>query len=496
VNSQKHQIQTLIAEIDALLQSTGPRLPWFAAKSTTQPWEQQRQTLKRLRQYLVQHQQELTLAGRSQSRQSAADRPATHDTPAITPTTEAQHMLQVLTQEIRSLRTSVLQPLRAEVVTLMQQRDALEREVQQLKAQSSSALETIAPVQLNQSVINEFLQVLMTRLQENLAQQVVQVLENHGTLAPLAPAPVGMVMPETWDAPLQHSTQQLEQIQQLHDRTDQVLGNLDSTLSVVFESLHRNIQTYQDSLAQGVDKMHDLGQQGEAMISTLVAQLTQQLQQAALVASPAHPAPVAEVQRPPASAAMAAPLIDHAEPAAPVALVSPDNPKLTVSGLPPKRPPIALPYPGTELRSPTLPLSETGLASLLVNPPPLMTSHASVSPNTPLTNQDEINSLTDLLQQLTNPAEAAPVVVPIGPPDAPPNPLPPLDTAVAAPGLTNSFAASMTTASPVPAPDAAEIYSIFSLEGMDDLFLDPPDRPPGAGQSPIRDRPRPDLDQH
>jgi hypothetical protein len=58
-----------------------------------------------------------------------------------------------------------------------------------------------------------------------------------------------------------------------------MLVNLDATLNIVFESLQRNIQTYQDSLAQGLERMHSLGQQSEITFKALVEMLAQQIQQ-------------------------------------------------------------------------------------------------------------------------------------------------------------------------------------------------------------------------
>ncbi len=495
MNSQKHQIQTLIVEIDALLQSLGSRFSWFTAKSLTQP----RQTLERLREYLVQHQQELA------------------SVPAPTPATEAQQMLQVLTQEVRGLRASVLQPLRAEVVTLMHQRDALQQEVQQLQAQKpSQALETIANSQVNQQVMNEFLQVLMARLQENLTQQVVEMLAHHVIPAPLAAAPPGIAGPETWDAPLQHSTQQLEQIQQLHDRTDQVLGNLDHTLSVVFESLHHSIQTYQDSLAQGVDKMHTLGKQGEALLAALVEQLTLQLQQPAPAPLPITPTPEADwlgAVSPLSPVAPGPPWGDRLEPkylkpkvnAPQEAIILAETAQLIDLEMPSQQSAISLPYPGTELRSPASPSSEAGAAPIIASawlespaapPAPAAQPVLSLEPDSRVA-LDEIHSLTELFQKLTNPAETTPIVMPIGPPDIIPAALPPLETAVAvaAPGLATPDRATPLIATSVPAPEPVASYTIFSLEGMDDLFLDPPPHQTRSIPAAKRMRQLPDPDQ-
>jgi hypothetical protein len=482
VNSQKYQIQTLIAEIDALLQPASSRFQWFAAK----PLDRHRPTLERLRQYLVQQQQTLGIEGRSRPGDRQADSAG-----APHPTTEAQQMLQTLTQEMRGVRASVLQPLRAEVVTLMHQRDALQQEVQQLK-QSSQSLEVAQP-QLNQQMINEFLQVLMARLQENLAQQVGQVLENHVAHSPLYPAPGGIALPETWEAPLQRSTQQLDQLQQVHDRTDQVLGNLDTTLSVVFDSLQRNIQTYQDSLTQGVGQMHNLGQQGEAMLAGLVDRLTQQLQQAQQLPSPGATTA--------ALAAMSAAVPPPAVP--PEASATPPRPPTPLDLAPPvdganllpaasrlpiaarEHPGFSMPYPGMELRSPSR--SEAGTA--------IATSSAELMNSIPLAAHDEINALTDLFQQLTDAAETTPVVVPIKPPDLAAAPRS-LEIAVEAPGLppaASELSAPEPTSTPTAAPAAAETYTIFSLEGMDDLFLDAPSNP--TAQSSPRAQPPPNQKQ-
>lgn len=248
MTSQKDQIQALIAEIDSVLQRANPRLPWRASGEATQ----QRQVLERVRNYLVSLQQQPPIApGMSpapgtailsqdlyyQPSQDPTRSPA-FETPSPTNAT-TQQLLERVLQEISQLRVSLTSP----------------------HQHPASA---------------ELLQVLMNRLQDHLTQQIAQALGPTGghTFPPRSDYMLGTGMP-----PSTLSTTQYEQFQALRRRSDQMLVNLDATLNIVFESLQRNIQTYQDSLAQGLERMHSLGQQSEMTFKALVEMLTQQLQQ-------------------------------------------------------------------------------------------------------------------------------------------------------------------------------------------------------------------------
>ncbi len=120
----------------------------------------------------------------------------------------------------------------------------------------------------------------MARLQETLSQQVSQTLKTmsnqplpQGENALLSGSGSAMV-------PVPNSSQQsLGQPRPFQPDSDQLVVNLDATLKLVFESLERNVQAYQESLAQGLERMHSLGQQGELMVAAIVEQLAQQLKQ-------------------------------------------------------------------------------------------------------------------------------------------------------------------------------------------------------------------------
>ncbi|NJR65020.1 MAG: hypothetical protein HC772_06385, partial [Leptolyngbyaceae cyanobacterium CRU_2_3] len=259
--AQTDQVQALIQEIDEVLSKTSPRLPWVMSNDAMR----QRQVLEQARNCLV------TLQSSSPADEAIA--PAAGLLPSGQPAAEsAQQVLQSVLQEMTYLRVNMLQPMRSDVELLRQQREALTQEIRQLEAQRQ---QYALPQQPNPQLLMEFLQSAMGQMQENLRGQVTQMVAIlsdqaeprllEGTVTPLTPS--SSLSP----------VQRLEQIQRVQTQSDQLLLKLDSTLQVIFESLQNNIQSYQESLEQGLDRIHGLGQQGEAMFATLVNRLAEQL---------------------------------------------------------------------------------------------------------------------------------------------------------------------------------------------------------------------------
>jgi hypothetical protein len=254
-----------------------------------------------------------------------------HPANQTTPSSEAtvQQVMQSVVQEMNELRSGLLRPLQSEVATLTQQRNALIREIRKLEAH-------------RQSYQTERLS----------------------------------------------TSSSVEQIQTVQDQTEQALTRLDTTLKVVFESLQQDVSAYQDSLSQGLDKLHHLGQQGEFTVTMLVNRLAEQLGREA--SSYLHSQAPAE---PPAE------LTD-----------TDSTPQATDSGSLVKANsialPISLPYPGTEIpASPAQPSDAIDPFSLAA--PPL---------ETPYNSDETINALSELLKQLSADATEPLNVVSISPP--------------------------------------------------------------------------------
>ena len=279
VSSNRDQLQALIADIDGILRKMNSRLAWWSSGET-------RRVLERVRLYL--------------DSQLTSDRggPVSALPPyAIAPgatseAQEAQAVLQALMQDLSGLRTNLMQPLQEEIATLRQERYSLMAEVRQLE-QRQRHYQTLAGQQAQQQqAIADFLQALLGPLQDRLSQQVSQAmgqietqLLTEGTGDRLEQSPLDSQYREDFNAftvensGLLSPEARLEQLQRLQGESDRLLMSLDSTLRVVFEALERNVNSYNDSLVQGLDQMHRLGQQGELMFSALVNHLAQLLGQ-------------------------------------------------------------------------------------------------------------------------------------------------------------------------------------------------------------------------
>lgn len=276
---QQAQAQALIREIDSVLNKASPRLPWVMTNEDAQ----QRQLLHQLRTYLASSMQPQPVAAPQRSLGTGEAAPL-----ATIPSGQLDAMQQTLhamMQEMHHLRTTVIQPLQADVAGLQQQREFLRQEVEQLERQRQAAIAAPpAPPQaaLNPQVLHDVLQLLMQRLQESLSQQITQQIHQsfqhlQGTLQStqdLPPAPAtGMLAGAT-----ETHVQNLEALQA---RSDQILSTIDTTLRIVFESMQRNLESYQESLSRGLERMHGLGQQSEAQFAALLNHLAQRLGQEA-----------------------------------------------------------------------------------------------------------------------------------------------------------------------------------------------------------------------
>ncbi|MEO0540360.1 MAG: hypothetical protein AAFZ80_05780 [Cyanobacteria bacterium P01_A01_bin.105] len=273
MTSQTDQIQTLIASINALLGRTSPRLPWVMSKEVTQ----QRQLLAQTRDYLQSLAKDLTAPGGwgpidPDSGQLAAEPSAARRTERAGEA-EAAQVLQALLLEMQYLKENSLKPLRQELVTLKQQRQSLQSEISTLEAQKLTA-------DASEQQINQFLETLMERLQTNLSQHLAE------TLAQVSAGQTSdRLLVETLDGELMadqpqlHPAQRLEQLRLVQSQSDQLLLKLDTTLQAVFESLQKSVESYRDSLAEGLDQMHSLGREGEVIFHALVNHIAQQLGQ-------------------------------------------------------------------------------------------------------------------------------------------------------------------------------------------------------------------------
>ena len=312
MNSQKYKIQALIAEIDEVLSKPAPRLPWTGSMDTVH----QRQLLERVRAYLVSSDSNLT-AGSGPASPNVRPQPVpVPKVPLSVPRpSAAEQIMLAVTGEISHLRSSLTEPLQEDIEALRLEQQALIQEIKQLEAQRQQQ-QSLAQQQANQQqIISEFLQVLTARLEETLTSnfsQILSSLENQLLQSSAAPYSLGSaqseqpalevtVNPQTsGEHPQMTAAQRLEQMQLFQSRVDSLLMSLDSRMGTVFEALQANLESYQASLGQGLENMHGLSQQSEAMFVALVNHLAAQLgREASSYVQQSHDLPNLETFIPP-----------------------------------------------------------------------------------------------------------------------------------------------------------------------------------------------------
>ena len=263
MTSQK-DIQSLIADIDSILPKTDARLPWSKPGDVAV----QRRVLERVRSYLVSQQQNFVAA------------PQKSPLPATSAQAEVvQQIAQAVTQEMHFLRADLLQPLQADVEALRSEREYLVREIQQLERTKQ---QTASPPQhvIQQEIISEFSQELISRCTESLSQQLAQILVNfeHRVNTESATAAISSIYSSQGNVgSVMQPQERLEQLRQMQVRSDQMLTTLDANQRAIFDALQRNLQSYQESLSQGLENMHRLGVQGEMLFTAFMNRLAQQL---------------------------------------------------------------------------------------------------------------------------------------------------------------------------------------------------------------------------
>ena len=266
-------IQSLIADIDHILHKPDFPLPWFKSGDLAAA----HQVLRKVRSYLVSQQQKLGVE---------SDKTSTTVTPSQTGVTTSvqegvQQILQAVTQEMNLVRTDLTKPLQVELEALQQQRESLVREIKHLES-TKQQLDYYTKQQTpHVQFASDFSQGLINRVVESLTQKLSQILANweaHLKNNPTSDDSINQ-LPSNQDEIVAVVQKQkvIEQLQQLQKQSDQLIQNIDVNQRLIFETLHRDLQAYQESLSQELEKMHSLGMQGEMLFAAFVNRLAQQL---------------------------------------------------------------------------------------------------------------------------------------------------------------------------------------------------------------------------
>lgn len=182
-----------------------------------------------------------------------------------------------MTPDLQILQQSLLTELTQDVTRLQAEKSRLLSDIQKLQAQQRSLQQhveidlTQQQLQQQQVWAKQFAQALATQIQALLVERIQSA--EQATLNPMGD-------PEA---------------------TARSIAALDATLNRIASSVNQDLSSYQSSLSQQLSRMHNLEQQGEAILEALVDRLNEQLQAAARSISLARIEEVPPLHLPPAA---------------------------------------------------------------------------------------------------------------------------------------------------------------------------------------------------
>ncbi|MDB9538785.1 hypothetical protein [Anabaenopsis arnoldii] len=287
MTSRADEIQKLIADIDNLINSrVQPDLTLLPDQGS-----ETREVLEKLRTFLVQEKERETLNNHNQNQLRVAEEKSRLSEKFLTqvdgnqssqrtePNQADREQGNLLLNQLKGELSTLIQPLQAELAAMMQERKILAQEIRQLEQRKLHNYSLSQQYAQQEQMISEFLQLLMSRIVSNL---IPNILENYSKESSSNSTNNDKNTPAfSRSQPLLQTSEQTQRLTHLTRELDQRLLSLDATVNFVFEALQRNINTYHQSLNQGLGRMHSTGVQGEQLMTNFVKNLTQQLQQQA-----------------------------------------------------------------------------------------------------------------------------------------------------------------------------------------------------------------------
>jgi drug/metabolite transporter (DMT)-like permease len=156
-----------------------------------------------------------------------------------------------ITEDLANLRANLLGKLGREITSLQAQKSELTEDIQKLQAQRKEVeVQIVAEQGLNpqdmqrQQWIEQLAQSIAVHLRAEVDASNAQSMQRHS------------------------------------DTIERLTVDLDNTLQVVFQSLHRDIETYQNDWDRQMQRMHSQRQQAELLLAALIERIDQQLERA------------------------------------------------------------------------------------------------------------------------------------------------------------------------------------------------------------------------
>ncbi|WAL61237.1 DMT family transporter [Thermocoleostomius sinensis] len=181
-----------------------------------------------------------------------------------------QELLRTMTYDLKTLQQDVVAQLHQDIRRLQAEKSRLMNDIEKLQTQQQT-LQSQHEVTLSRQQLAQ---------QQAWAKQLALALANHlhtALMQRLSQTLSTQPMPRSDDMPqIAGSAQGGAPIDP--ENTYRVLASIDETINHALASLRHDLNSYQSALSQQISRMHDLGQQGEAILDVLVSRISQQLQ--------------------------------------------------------------------------------------------------------------------------------------------------------------------------------------------------------------------------
>ncbi len=276
----------------------------------------------------------------------------------------AETALRAVTEELQIIQRNLLKSLHEDVKRLQMEKNRLADDIKLLQ-EEKEYLQQGRHLGEQQALVRQLAQVLANHISSQL-QSSLEDLANQA----MQPVSVVRVSDSSANSKDHPSTK-------ADGRPEELLGSLDDTLTITFNTLQQELKNYQSSFSQQLSRMQNQQQQGEAILAELVNSLRRELE-----TTPETPSttiqeapfpqfePIRQRQNSPFEAATKLQVDSIPRPSAPP--TSPIKEATPVSSLPPRKSqnettvPPTTPAPGqkTAPHPPSMPMTPLSLGSM------------------------------------------------------------------------------------------------------------------------------------
>ncbi|MBE9210144.1 EamA family transporter [Nostoc sp. LEGE 06077] len=199
----------------------------------------------------------------------------------------AETALWAVVEDLENLQQNVLRSLQEEIKRLQADKERLYDDIQKL-LEEKEHLQQVRQITEQQVLIRQLAEVLA----KHISSQLQSSLKNLATQLKMSEADEQAVL---------KSAESNEQIKQM-------LGSLDDTLTITFNSLQQELKNYQGNLSQQLSRMQSQQVQGEVIVEELVnhlrGELTKAIKENTQVTKPSSPTVLQPPDNPPSGSSV------------------------------------------------------------------------------------------------------------------------------------------------------------------------------------------------